>query len=104
VAGGIAQGIGYALMEELRSEGGRILAPSFTGYHIPTAMDVPSQYVIEFVEAPYSGGPYGAKGLGEVPLMAAHAAVANAVSHATGGRLREYPAIPERVLGLLEGK
>ncbi len=104
VAGGIAQGIGYALMEELRSEGGRILAPSFTGYHIPTAMDVPSQYVIEFVEAPYSGGPYGAKGLGEVPLMAAHAAVANAVSHATGGRLREYPAVPERVLGLLEGK
>ena len=104
VAGGIAQGIGYALMEELRSEGGRILAPSFTGYHIPTAMDVPSQYVIEFVEAPYSGGPYGAKGLGEVPLMAAHAAVANAVSHATGGRLREYPAIPERVLGLLEGE
>ncbi len=104
VAGGIAQGIGYALMEELRSEDGRIVAPSFTGYHIPTAMDVPGQYVIEFVEAPYSGGPYGAKGLGEVPLMAAHAAVANALSRATGGRLREYPAIPERVLGLVRGE
>ncbi len=104
VAGGIAQGIGYALMEELKSEGGRIVAPSFTAYHIPTSMDVPSRYVIDFVEAPYSGGPYGAKGLGEVPLMAAHAAVANAVSQATGRRLREYPAIPERVLELVEGK
>lgn len=104
VAGGIAQGIGYALTEELRSEGGRILAPSFTGYHIPTTADVPSEYVIDFVEAPYSGGPYGAKGLGEVPLMASHAAVANAISAATGDRLREYPAIPERVLKLVEGK
>lgn len=103
VAGGIAQGIGYALMEELKSEGGRIVAPSFTAYHIPTSMDVPAEFVIEFVEAPYSGGPYGAKGLGEVPLMAAHAAVANAVSQATGGRLREYPALPERVLELVEG-
>ncbi|MBC7097863.1 xanthine dehydrogenase family protein [Candidatus Bipolaricaulota bacterium] len=103
VAGGIAQGIGYALMEELKSEGGRLVAPSFTAYHIPTSMDVPEGYVIEFVEAPYSGGPFGAKGLGEVPLMASHAAVANAISAATGGRLREYPAIPERVLALVEG-
>ncbi|HAF70378.1 TPA: xanthine dehydrogenase [Candidatus Acetothermia bacterium] len=104
VAGGIAQGIGYALMEELRSEGGRLVAPSFTAYHIPTTMDVPEGYVIDFVEAPYSGGPFGAKGLGEVPLMASHAAVANAISAATRGRLREYPAIPERVLALVEGK
>ncbi len=104
VAGGIAQGIGYALMEELKSEGGSFVAPSFTAYHIPTAMDVPEEYVIDFVEAPYSGGPFGAKGLGEVPLMASHAAVANAVSAAVGGRLREYPAIPERVLALVEGK
>jgi len=104
VAGGIAQGIGYALMEELKSEGGSFVAPSFTAYHIPTAMDVPEEYVIDFVEAPYSGGPFGAKGLGEVPLMASHAAVANAVSHAIGARLREYPAVPERVLALALGK
>ncbi|MEN3010129.1 MAG: xanthine dehydrogenase family protein molybdopterin-binding subunit [Candidatus Bipolaricaulaceae bacterium] len=104
VAGGIAQGIGYALLEELPTEEGRILYPSFTAYHIPTAQDMPEELVIDFVEAPYSGGPYGAKGLGEVPLMASHAAVANAISHATGGRLREYPATPERVLSLLEGQ
>ncbi len=101
VAGGIAQGIGYALTEELASRDGRILAPSFTAYHIPTAPDMPEELEIAFVEAPYSGGPFGAKGLGEVPLMASHAAVANAVSAAAGTRLRVYPAIPERVLDLM---
>jgi len=101
VIGGIAQGIGYALMEDLPSRDGRILAPSFTSYHIPTARDVPTGIAVAFVEAPYSGGPFGAKGLGEVPLMASHAAVANAVSSATGSRLRVYPAIPERVLDLV---
>ncbi len=101
VAGGIAQGIGYALLEDLASEDGRIPYPSFTAYHIPTAPDMPTDMRIEFVEAPYSGGPFGAKGLGEVPLMASHAAVANAISAATGRRLRAYPALPERVLRLL---
>lgn len=101
VIGGIAQGIGYALMEELPAEGGRILYPTFTAYHIPTAMDMPDEFVVEFVEASYSGGPFGAKGLGEVPLMASHAAVANAISAATGTRLRAYPATPERVLDLI---
>ncbi len=100
VVGGVAQGIGYALIEELASRDGRILAPSFTAYHIPTSCDVP-EVEVEFAEAPYSGGPFGAKGLGEVPLMASHAAVANAVSAATGARLRAYPAIPERVLALV---
>ncbi len=99
VIGGIAQGIGYALLEELAARDGRILAPSFTAYHIPTACDVP-EVEVEFVEAPYSGGPFGAKGLGEIPLMASHAAVANALSAAVGARLRAYPAIPERVLNL----
>lgn len=104
VAGGIAQGIGYALLEELVSAEGRIPYPSFTAYHIPTAPDMPEELGIEFVEALYAGGPFGAKGLGEVPLMASHAAVANALSAAAGRRLRAYPAIPERVLRLLEGQ
>lgn len=101
VAGGIAQGIGYALLEELAARDGRIVAPSFTAYHIPTSCDMPQELGVAFVEAPYSGGPFGAKGLGEVPLMASHAAMANAISSATGNRLRAYPAIPERVMGLL---
>jgi CO/xanthine dehydrogenase Mo-binding subunit len=104
VAGGIAQGIGYALLEELETKDGRILYPTFTAYHIPTTLDMPEELGIDFVETRYSGGPYGAKGLGEVPLMASHAAVANAISAATGGRLRQYPATPERVLALLESE
>ncbi len=102
VAGGVAQGIGYALMEYLPSERGRIEGTLMT-YRIPTSADMPEELVIDFVEAPYSGGPYGAKGIGEVPLMASHAAVANAISHAVGARLREYPALPERVLSLAKG-
>jgi len=102
VAGGVAQGIGYALMEYLPSREGRIEGTLMT-YRIPTAPDMPEELVIDFVEAPYSGGPYGAKGIGEVPLMASHAAVANAISHAVGARLREYPALPERVLSLAKG-
>jgi CO/xanthine dehydrogenase Mo-binding subunit len=104
VAGGIAQGIGYALLEELETKDGRILYPTFTAYHIPTTLDMPEELGIDFMETRYSGGPYGAKGLGEVPLMASHAAVANAISAATGGRLRQYPATPESVLALLESE
>ncbi len=98
VAGGVAQGIGYALMEDLQSEEGRILAPSFMAYHIPTVSDVPDELTVDFVEAPYSGGPYGAKGLGEVPLMAAHAAVAGSVSCALGRHMHTYPLVPPRLL------
>ena len=101
VAGGVAQGIGYALMECLPSREGRIEGTLMT-YRIPTALDMPEELVIDFVEAPYSKGPYGAKGIGEVPLMASHAAVANAISHAVGARLREYPALPEKVLSLIK--
>ncbi|MGC9530412.1 MAG: xanthine dehydrogenase family protein molybdopterin-binding subunit [Candidatus Bipolaricaulaceae bacterium] len=103
VIGGVAQGIGYALTEELAAAAGRIVSPSFTAYHLPTTLDMPEEMAVEFVEAPYSGGPFGAKGLGEVPLMAAHAAVAGGVSAAAGRPLLHYPAIPERVLELLEG-
>ncbi len=102
VLGGIAQGIGYALLEELVSQDGRILYPTLTAYHIPTSADVP-EVAVEFGEAPYSAGPFGAKGLGEVPLMASHVAVANAISRAVGRRLRQYPALPQRVLELVEG-
>ncbi|MFO8033920.1 MAG: xanthine dehydrogenase family protein molybdopterin-binding subunit [Candidatus Bipolaricaulota bacterium] len=98
VAGGIAQGIGYALLEDLQAESGNILDPSFTGYHIPTSCDMPDELTVEFVEAPYSGGPYGAKGLGEVPLMASHSAVSGASSAAVGRILRRYPLVPPEVL------
>lgn len=98
VEGGVAQGIGYALMEDLEERQGKFPDPDLTNYLMPTPQDVPDDLVVDFVEADYPEGPYGAKGLGEVPLMASHAAVVNAVSHAIGNRVFQYPATPERVL------
>ncbi|MFB6291630.1 MAG: xanthine dehydrogenase family protein molybdopterin-binding subunit [Candidatus Bipolaricaulia bacterium] len=98
VEGGVAQGIGYALTEDLAEKEGRFPDPDLTNYLMPTSQDVPDDLIVDFVEADYPEGPYGAKGLGEVPLMASHAAVINAVSHAIGNRIYRYPAIPERIL------
>lgn len=98
VEGGVAQGIGYALTEDLAEQEGCFLDPNFTNYLMPTSQDVPDDLVVDFVEADYPEGPYGAKGLGEVPLMASHAAVINAVSDAIGRRIFHYPATPERIL------
>ncbi|MBS3787086.1 xanthine dehydrogenase family protein [Candidatus Bipolaricaulota bacterium] len=98
VEGGVAQGIGYALMEDLAEKDGRFPDPDFTNYLMPTSQDVPDNLIVDFVEADYPEGPYGAKGLGEVPLMASHAAVINAVSDAIGSRIHHYPATPERIL------
>jgi len=98
VEGGVAQGIGYALTEDLAEDKGRFPDPDLTNYLMPTSQDVPDDLVVDFVEADYPEGPYGAKGLGEVPLMASHVAVINAVSHAIGSRIYHYPATPERVL------
>ena len=98
VEGGVAQGLGYALTEDLTEDEGRFLDPDLTNYLMPTSQDVPDELIVDFVEADYPEGPYGAKGLGEVPLMASHAAVINAVSHAIGNRVLEYPATPERIL------
>jgi CO/xanthine dehydrogenase Mo-binding subunit len=97
VEGGIAQGLGFALMEEIRQENGELSAKGFTTYRIPTVRDMPSHAHVDFVEALYSKGPYGAKGLGEVPLMAAHAAVSRAVAHAINTAITTYPLSPEQV-------
>ena len=97
VEGGIAQGIGYCLSEEVKVEGGRVLNPSFTDYKLPTATDLP-ELDISFVETRDPAGPYGAKGIGESPLIPVAPAIANAVYNATGVRITELPLTPERVL------
>ncbi len=99
IQGGALQGIGYALMENLVLKDGIILNPNFTGYTIPTAKDTP-ELVSIIVEKPYPEGPYGAKGLGEPPLICAAPAVTNAIFNATGIRVRKIPAIPEEILEL----
>jgi len=97
VEGGIAQGIGYALSEELKVEGGRVLNPTFTDYKMPTTWDIPEMRYT-FVETRDPAGPHGAKGIGESPMIPVAAAIANAVYHATGVRMTELPLTPERVL------
>ncbi len=95
--GGIAQGLGYGLMEEVEINHGYIHNVNFDDYIIPTAMDVPA-IDATFVEAPFALGPYGAKNVAEPSMLGVAPALANAVYHATGRRIRELPLTPERVL------
>ena len=104
IQGAVVQGLGYALLEELAWEGGQLANPSFMDYKIPDAHDVPDDIVpILIEEAPEETGPYGAKGIGEAPIVGVAPAVANAVARATGKRLRRIPLTPERVLSAIEG-
>ena len=101
VEGGIAQGIGYALMEELKVDGGRVLNPTFSDYKLVTTQDLP-ELKIAFIETHDPAGPFGAKGIAESPLIPVAAAIANAVHNATGVRMTELPLTPERVLRKLK--
>lgn len=101
IQGGVVQGIGYALYEDLVAKDGVFERPNFSGFIIPTALDVPPITPI-IVEHPYAAGPFGAKGLGEPPLIGAAPAIANAIRDAVGVRLREIPMTPERVLRAIE--
>lgn len=96
IEGGAIQGLGYGLVEEHATQGGRILNNQFSTYIIPTPMDTP-EIVPIIVEQEYPWGPYGAKGLGETPIIAVAPAVTNAIAQAAGVRLFEIPATPERV-------
>ena len=96
VEGGVVQGLGYALVEEHALQDGRILNDQFSTYIIPTPLDTPEIRAL-LVEHPYPWGPFGAKGLGETPIIAVAPAVTAAIQHATGARLSEIPATPERV-------
>jgi CO/xanthine dehydrogenase Mo-binding subunit len=96
VEGGVVQGLGYALVEEHALEAGRILNDQLSTYIIPTPLDTPHIDSI-LVEHEYPWGPYGAKGLGETPIIAVAPAVTAAIHHATGIRVRELPATPERL-------
>ncbi len=103
VEGGTLQGLGWALLEELRWKDGRVWNAQLTNYIVPTAADAPPMDV-ELVEMPYSGGPFGAKGVGELPMDVPAPAVVEAIAHATGCRIDELPASPERVLRALAAK
>lgn len=103
VEGGVVQGIGWALMEDMITVNGRVMNPTFLDYRVPGAMDVPVIHV-SFVETKDPRGPFGAKGIGEPALNPAAAAVANAIYHATGRRFKELPITPEKILAALKAR
>jgi putative selenate reductase molybdopterin-binding subunit len=102
VEGGVAQGIGYALMEDLVCyENGQVLNPHLSTYRIPTAPERPPITAL-WVETDDPRGPYGAKGLGEMGLVPTAPAVVSAIRHATGAWVTKLPMTPERVLEAIE--
>ncbi|HVP23866.1 MAG TPA: xanthine dehydrogenase family protein molybdopterin-binding subunit [Conexivisphaerales archaeon] len=103
VHGAAAQGLGYALMEELIVKSGKVINSNLTDYLIPTVRDMPEVEKLVFVEDLFEHGPFGAKGVGEMALIPMAAGIANAVRNATGRRPRELPMTPERTYHLIRG-
>ncbi len=102
IQGGAVQGIGWAMNEEYIFDNGELKNASLLDYRCPVALDLP---MIETVltEVPASEGPYGLRGVGEVPIVPPGAALANAIYRATGKRLYELPMNPERVFWAMHG-
>lgn len=103
IEGGTLQAVGYGLLEELVWDKGRIVNNRMTNYIIPTALDAPEMETI-IVEKPYAHGPFGAKGVGELPMDGAAPAIAAAVFNATGAFVTEIPVTPERLQAALENR
>jgi CO/xanthine dehydrogenase Mo-binding subunit len=97
IEGGTLQGLGWALLEEVRWKDGRVWNQQLTNYIIPTSADAPPIDTI-IVENPYSAGPQGAKGVGELPMDVPAPAVVAAIAHATGIHAGEIPVTPERLM------
>ncbi len=93
IEGGIAQGVGLAVMEEIVLDTGRVRNPSFTDYLIPTTLDMPVVDAV-LVQEPEPGAPYGAKGVGEPPAISSGPAVLAAIRDATGLPLSRVPVRP----------
>jgi len=97
IEGGTVQGLGYAVMEDLVHKDGIVLNPNLADYYIPTSLDIPEIKTI-IVEYPGHLGPYGAKAIGEPPIVLPAPAIVNAIDNALGVRLYEIPTTPDRVL------
>ena len=98
IEGGIAQGLGLALLEELVLNNGKIANANFTDYLLPTAMDTPPIKIASLIEQPEPGAPFGAKGIGEPPVISSTPAIISAVRNATGKKLNRVPIKPEDIV------
>ena len=103
IEGGAVQGIGWALIEDLKFENGEIVNPNFHDYKIPTIKDIPkiSPILIESIDP---NGPFGAKGLGEPAMVPTAPAIVNAIYDAVGVRIKDIPATSEKIFDGLKEK
>ncbi len=97
IEGGVVQALGYAVLENWQARDGYVLTDRLSTYLIPTVLDVPEDLDALIVEVPDPNGPFGARGMAEMPYLPAAAAVCAAVYDATGVRFDEFPLTPERV-------
>ncbi|HTJ25863.1 MAG TPA: xanthine dehydrogenase family protein molybdopterin-binding subunit [Candidatus Limnocylindria bacterium] len=101
IEGCLAQALGYALTENFVVRDGKILTPHFSTYLLPTALDMPAEIVPVILELADPDGPYGARGMAEMPLVPFAPAVAAAIYDATGAWVDDLPMTPERVLAAI---
>jgi CO/xanthine dehydrogenase Mo-binding subunit len=101
IEGCLAQALGYALTEHFQVRDGHVLTPYFSSYLLPTVMDMPPEIIPVILEIEDPAGPYGARGMAEMPLVPFAPAIASAIHDATGVWLTQQPLIPERVLTAL---
>ncbi len=101
IEGGVVQAQGYALMEDFKTRDGQVLTDQLSTYLIPTIKDIPEKVESVILEIPDPVGPFGARGLGELPFLPLAAAVNAAIRQATGQWVDVAPATPERILHAL---
>jgi len=102
--GGVVQGLGHTLLEEMLYADGHLLNGTLLVYRVPRADDTPAELECRFVENADGSGPFGSKGAGEGSLIPVSPAVANALARLTGVRLLELPLTPERVWRALRSR
>jgi CO/xanthine dehydrogenase Mo-binding subunit len=102
IEGCLAQALGYALTENFIVRDGKMLTPHFSSYLLPTTLDMPTEIYPVILELADPAGPYGARGMSEMPLVPFAPAVAAAIYDATGARLSDLPMTPERILDAIE--
>jgi len=98
IEGAVVQAHGYAVVEDFRTDGGRVLTDQLSTYLIPTILDIPESVESVLVEIPDPNGPWGARGLGELPFLPYAAAVGAALHDALGVWIDSFPFTPERIL------
>jgi CO/xanthine dehydrogenase Mo-binding subunit len=102
IDGGVIMGLGYALMEQLEFENGKVITTNFGDYKIPSALDIPPLKTV-IVEESIGPGPYRSMSIGELPNVPVAAAIANAVHDAVNIRIKALPMSAERTYKALKG-